>query len=221
MNNARAATLIVSLVAITSIAPTAAAQAPIGYATFGAWIAQYHPNVGSGDARVNAVLIVVDSNSRYVASLADSLPLETRAAIDSVFDSVGLHNAIADMARELVAGRLRVPGASGQAVYIVDGVRTTRVDSLNANWIENIQFAKGADASKYGADAVEGGAIIVTMAHSERRSQVIGASHRQWLNKLGIRPERVDLEDVQMMHVRSGLVAPSALYVTVLRLKRG
>jgi hypothetical protein len=221
MNDARAAAMILSLVAITSIAPPVAAQSPIGYNTFYGWIAQYHRNVISGDARVNAVLIVVDSNSQYVASIADSLSVETTAAIDSVFESVGLHNAVKDMARELVAGRLRVPDGTGQAIYIVDGVRTTRVDSLNVNSIERIQFAKGADASKYGTDAVEGGAIIVTMTHSERRSQVIDASHRLWLTKLGIQPERVDLGDVQMMHPRQGLVGPYAPYITVLRLKRG
>lgn len=125
------------------------------------------------------------------------------------------------MARELVAGRLRVPGATGQPVYIVDGVRTSRVDSLNANWIETIQLAKGADALKYGTDAGEGGAIVVTMMHSERQSQVINASHRRSLSKLGIQPERVDLGQVQMTHHRPGVIGPYALDVTVLRLKRG
>jgi hypothetical protein len=221
MNNARAAVIISSLVVTASIAPPAIAQELIGYNTFYGWIAQYHRNVISGDARINAVLIVADSNGQYVASLADSLSVETRAAIDSVFESVGAHNAVADMARELVAGRLRVPGATGKAVYVVEGVRATRVDSLNVNSIENIQFATGADASKYGADAVEGGAILVTTTHSERRSQVIDASHRQRLNRLGIQPERVDLGNVQMMHLRAGVVGPNALYVTVLRLKRG
>jgi hypothetical protein len=221
MNNARAAALALSFVAISSIASPTPAEAQIHYNTFYGWITQYHRNVLLGDAHVNAVLIVVDTNSQYVASLADSLSIETVAAIDSAFASVGSRNGVAEMARELVAGRLRVPGATGQAVYIVDGVRTGRVDSLNATWIENIQFATGADAAKYGADATDGGAIIVTMTHAERHGQVIGASHRQRLIKMGIQPERVDLGDVQMMHHGPGIVGPAALYVTILRLKRG
>jgi hypothetical protein len=221
MNDVRAAAVALSLVAITSIAPSAAAQAMIRYDEFNAWIVRHHPNVISGDARVNAVLIVVDTNSQYVASLADSLSLETMAAIDSVFASVGAHNAIEGMARELVAGRLRVPDADGQAVYIVDGVRVSRVDSLSVNSIENIQFMKGADASRYGAGAAKGGAIVVTMMHSERRRQVIESSQRQRLTKLGIQPERIDLGNEQMMHVNAGVVGPYPLYITILHLKQG
>lgn len=217
----RTAATVLSLVAIASIAPSAAAQALITYDTFNLWIVRNHPNVISGDARVNAVLIVVDTNSQYVASLADSLPLTVIAAIDSVFASVGAHNAIEGMARELVAGRLRVPDADAPAVYIVDGVRVSRVDSLSVNSIENIQFMKGADASKYGADAAKGGAIVVTMTHSERRRQVIDSSQRRRLTELRIQPELIDLGNVQMMHLSPGAVGPYALYVTVLHLKRG
>jgi hypothetical protein len=221
IRRAHTAAAVLSLVGLASIARSAAAQAPISYDTFNAWIARNHPNVISGDARVNAVLVVVDTNSQYVASVADSLSLTVLAAIDSVFASVGAHNAIEEMARELVSGQLRVPDADGQPVYIVDGVRVRRVDSLSVNSIENIQFVKGADASKYGADAANGGAIVVTMTHSERRRQVIDSSQRQRLSKLGIQPERIDLGNEQMMRLGPGSIGPNTLYVTVLHLKRG
>jgi hypothetical protein len=220
MNDARSATLVLSLVAMTAITSPAPAQAPIRFDEFSAWIARNHPNVVAGDARVNAVLIVVDTNSRYVASVADSLPLEVTAAIDSVFAAVGAHNAIEATARELVAGRLRVPDTDGPPVYIVDGVRVGRVDSLSVNEIENVQIVKGVDASKYGADAAKAGAIVVTMTHYEHRSQVIQSSHRQRLVGLGIQPERIDFGDTQMMHIRAELVGPNPLYITVLRLAR-
>src|SRR5437762_5245393 len=148
IHRARAAAAVVSLIAIASIAPSAAAQALLRPDEIFPWIARNHPNVVSGDPRVNAVLIVVDTNSQYVASVADSLSVEVMAAIDSVFASVGAHNVIEEMARELVAGRLRVPDADGTpAVYIVDGVRVSRVDSLSLNAIENIQFVKGDEAA--------------------------------------------------------------------------
>ena len=217
----RATVAVGSLIAIASIAPSAAAQGLVDHDEISAWIARSHSNVVAGDPRVNAVLIAVDTNNQYVASLADSLSLEIMAAIDSVFASVGAHNAIEGMARELVAGRLRVPDADGQGVYIVDGVRVNRVDSLSVNSIENIQLIKGADASKYGAGAAKGGAIVVTMTHSERRRQVIDSSQRQRLTKLGIQAERVDFGNVQMMRLSPGIIGPYPLYVTVLHLKRG
>jgi hypothetical protein len=80
---------------------------------------------------------------------------------------------------------------------------------------------KGADASQYGADVAKGGAIVVTMTHSEHRRQVVESSQRQRVTRLGIQPERVDPGNVQMMHLSPGAVGPYSLYVTVLRLKRG
>jgi outer membrane receptor protein involved in Fe transport len=211
---------VLSLVAITFLARSAEAQRYIGYDEFNAWIVRNHANVIAGDTRVNAVLIVVDTNNQYVASVADLLSRDVAAAIDSTFASVGARNAIEGQAHELVAGRLRVPDADGQPVYVVDGVRVSRVDSLRVNSIENIQILKGADASKYGPDAATRGAIIVTLIHFERRQQVIEASHRQRLTTLGIQPERIDFGNTQMMHVRAGAVGPYPLYVTVLRLRR-
>jgi hypothetical protein len=210
-----------SLVASAFVAHSAAAQV-IGYDEFGPWIAAHHPNVQAGDRRVNAVLLVVDANGQYVASVADSLPFAVIAAIDSGFSSVGAHNAVEDMARELVADRLRVPGMGAhQPLYIVDGVRVGRVDSLSANEIENIQLLKGDEAvSKYGPGAADGGAIVVTVAHSESWSRVVTSSNRERLSRLGIDPERVDMGDTQMMHVRAGIVGPYPMYITVLRLKK-
>ena len=91
------------------------------------------------------------------------------------------------MARELVAGRLRVPGSGGnEPIYVVDGARAVRVNSLPLNSIENIRFMNAAEAaSAYGADAARGGAILVTMIHNEGWDRVIEASHRQRLSKLG------------------------------------
>ena len=212
---------LASMVAIALIAPAARSQSLIGHEEISAWVARYHLNVIAGDRRINAVLIVVDTNRQYVASVADSLPLEVSASIDSIFASVGARNAVEGMARELVAGRLTVPSAEGPPVYIVDGVRVSRIDTLSVNSIEGIRLVKAADAVTYGADAEKGGAIIVTMTHSEHQSQVIKANQLRRLKALGIRPDRVDVGDEQMMHVRGGAIGPYPLYVTILHLKRG
>jgi hypothetical protein len=213
------ATVVSLVVALASIAPSARGQSLISYDQFSAWIARYHLNVIAGDRRVNAVLIVVDTNRQYVASVADSLPLEVTAAIDSMFASVGARNAVEGAARELVAGRLTVPGAEGPPVYIVDGVRVSRVDSLSVNSIEGIRVVNAADAAKYGAGAEKGGAIVVTTSHSEHQSQVMKANLLRRLNSLGIRADRVDIGDEQMMHVRGGAIGPNPLYITILHLK--
>src|SRR5262245_61206186 len=78
MNSTRLSAAILSLVVLTSVAPSATGQ-PIRVNDFRAWIERNHPNVITGDARVNSVFIVVDTNSQYVVSLADSLPLEITA----------------------------------------------------------------------------------------------------------------------------------------------
>jgi hypothetical protein len=209
------------LVAIVAVPQPSAAQPMVGNEEISAWIAARHPNVRAGDRRINAVLIVVDTSGGYVASVTDSLPTAVRAAIDSGFAAVAAHNAIEDAARELVAGRLRVPGTGeAQPVYIVDGVRTKRVDSLTAHEIEKIQLVAAAEAaSAYGPDAAAGGAIVVTITHGEGQRRVIGASNRQRLTSLGLEPDRVDLGSLQIMHVRSGVHGPSPLYITVMHLK--
>ena len=132
------------------------------------------------------MLLVLDSLNHYVASVADSLPAAVTAAIHSMFASAVAHNEVEGMARELVAGRLRVPGSGGnEPIYVVDGARAVRVNSLPLNSIENIRFMNAAEAaSAYGADAARGGAILVTMIHNEGWDRVIEASHRQRLSKL-------------------------------------
>jgi len=221
IRSTRLTALVSSLIAIASIAPISEAQNGPGHAEISQWIGRNHPNVIAGDPRVNAVLIVVDSASRYVASVADSLSPPVIAAIDSIFASVGAHNVIESMAHELLAGRLRVPNGDGsQPIYVVDGVRVGRVDSLMENAVKSIQFMNGAEAaSKYGADAAKGGAVLVTMIHDEGWSQLVQASHRERLRKVGIEPERIDFGNTQMMQVRAGTFGPYRMNVTILRLK--
>ncbi len=221
MNSARLP-VVLSLMAVATIAPVAAAQPGIGHAEISEWIASHHPNVIAGDRSVNAVLLVVDSLGHYAASVADSLPVAVTAAIDSMFASVGARNEIEGMARELVAGRLRVPGTGGnEPIYLVDGLRVRRVDSLPLNSIGNIRFMNVAEAvSAYGPDVAKGGAILVTMIHDEGWSRIIEASHRQRLSKLGIQPEQIAFGNTEMMDVRPGVYGPNRMYITVLRLKK-
>jgi hypothetical protein len=218
------------LVAITFASGTAAAQTPRParepdfippYVIFG-WIERYHPNVIAGDPRVNAVMVVADTNNRYVASVADSLSRDPMTAIDSSFALVEAKNAAADAARELVAGRLRVPGSDGsRPLYVVDGVRVKNIDSLSADGIVGIRLLKAADAmSTYGADGANG-AIVVTTMHAQVDNGVLNSDIRRRLTKMGIRPERVDLGNLMQMHVRGGVVGPNSLYITVLHLKGG
>lgn len=209
---------------IAFIASAAGAQArskadppPVQIESIREWIARYHASIYSGDPHVNAVLIVVDANSQYVASVADSLSPATTAAIDSGFADVAAHNDAQPMAEALAAGRLTVPGGDGKRpVYVVDGARKPNVDSLNPNSIVGIRLITPADAvSAYGADA-SGGAIAVTTWRPE--SPALVASRRERLRKLGITPERLD-NDRMEMHVRGGAIGPNPLYIMVLRLK--
>lgn len=186
------------------------------------WTARYHANAFT-DPRINSLTFVVDTNSRYVASSADSLPDDVKAAIDSGFAWVEAHNAIYDTIVELVAGRLRVPGGdSTPPVYVVDGIRVKRVDSLEANSIEAIQLVKPADAATvYGPDAAKSGAIVVKMDHRKRKHPAIEATIRQRLAKLGISAERVDLGNMMWIVTGAGVIGRNPTYINVLHLKGG
>jgi hypothetical protein len=196
---------------------------PLPRGTLSEWAARYHANAFAGDSRINSLTFVVDTSSQYVASSADSLPVAVTAAIDSIFAFVGAHNEIRETAAQLVEGRLRVPGGdSTPPVYIVDGMRVKRVDSLSANAIETIQLVKPADAaSAYGQDAAKSGAVVVKMSHLAPKNAVIDLSIRQRLEKLGIAAERVDLGNMQWIVTNAGVFGTNPTYINVLYLKRG
>ena len=216
-----------TLAAIALIASATEAQTarreypPVPRGAISEWTARYHANAFAGDSRVNSLTFVVDTNARYVASSADSLPVAVTAAVDSIFAIVAAHNAIRETATQLVEGRLRVPGGdSTPPVYVVDGVRVKRVDSLKLNAIESIQLVKPADASlAYGPDAAKTGAVVVTLDHRSPKNSAIDVSLLQRLSKLGIAAERVDLGNMQWIVTNAGTFGASPTYINVLFLK--
>ena len=218
-----------TLAAIVFVGAAAEGQAarrdppPLPRGAIGEWTARYHANAFAGDSRVNSLTFVVDTNAQYVSSCADSLPVAVIAALDSMFALVAAHNEIRETAVQLVEGRLRVPGGdSTPPVYIVDGVRVKRVDSLRVNAIESIQLVKPADASSaYGPDAAKSGAVVVKMEHRGPKNPAIDQSIRQRLAKLGIGAERVDLGNMQWIVTNAGVFGTNPTYINVLYLKRG
>jgi hypothetical protein len=218
-----------TLAAIALVAAAANAQTarrdppPIPRGAISEWTARYHPNAFVGDSRVNSLTFVVDTNALYVASSADSLPVAVTAAVDSIFAVVAAHNAIRETATQLVEGRLRVPGGdSTPPVYIVDGARVKRVDSLRLNAIESIQLVKPVDAARaYGPDAAKSGAVVVKMDQRGPKNPAIDMSILQRLAKLGIDAERVDLSNMQWIVTNSGVFGTNPTYINVLYLKAG
>lgn len=212
--------------AVALIGPTVGAQAarpeppPLPSGAIAEWTARYHANAFT-DPRLNSLTFIVDTNSHYVTSSADSLPLAVMAAVDSIFARVAAQNEMRETTTQLVEGRLRVPGGdSTPPVYIVDGVRLTRVDSLNTNAIESIQLVRPADAaSLYGPDAAKRGAVVVKMEHRGPKNPAIDLSINQRLAKLGISRDRVDFGN--MMWIVTRTIGPNPTYVNVLHLKAG
>ena len=223
----RAGSLTAAAIALVASAaeaqPTRREYPPIPRGAISEWTARYHANAFAGDSRVNSLTFVVDTNARYVASSADSLPLAVTAAVDSIFAIVAAHNAIRETATQLVEGRLRVPGGdSTPPVYVVDGARAKRVDSLRLNAIESIQLVKPADAAlAYGPDAAKSGAVVVTLDHRSPKNPAIDMSILQRLSKLGIAVERVDLGNMQWIVTNAGIFGASPTYINVLYLKGG
>jgi hypothetical protein len=155
------AAAVLAIIAIASAARPAAAQTTLGFEELRALIARNHPKVYS-DARLNAVLIVVDTSGGYVASLADSLPPAVIAALDSVFASVGARNE---------------------------------------------------------AEAAGRPAPVADTAGQARWHRLIDSTRREWLTRMGIRAESIDMENMEMRHLRAGLIGPNALLVTIMSRK--
>jgi hypothetical protein len=216
-----AAIAFVAFAAEAQTAPRDPPPLPRGAIT--EWTARYQPNAFNKDSRVNSLTFVVDTNALYVASSADSLPVAVTAAIDSMFALVAAHNEIRETATQLVEGRLRVPGGdSTPPVYIVDGVRMKRVDSLRVNAIDSIQLVKPVDAVRaYGSDAAKSGAVVVKMERRGPKNPAIDESIRQRLAKLGIAAERVDLGNMQWIVTNAGVFGTRPMYINVLYLKGG
>lgn len=217
-----------TLLAIALVGASAEAQTarrdppPVPRGAITEWTARYHANAFT-DPHVNSLMFVLDTNSQYVASSADSLPMAVKAALDSSFAAVEAYNAIHETAVQLVEGRLRVPGGdSTPPVYIVDGVRLKRIDSVSADAVESIQLVKPADAaSAYGPDAAKSGAVVVKLLHRRPKNTAIDLSIRQRLAKLGIAPERVDLGNMQWMVTGPRVIGPNETFINVLHLKGG
>ena len=196
---------------------------PIRRGAISEWTARYHANAFTGGSRVNSLTFVVDTNAQYVASSADTLPVAVTAAIDSTFAVVAAHNEIRETATQLVEGRLRVPGGdSTPPVYIVDGVRVKRVDSLRLNAIDSILLVKPADAARaYGPDAAKSGAVVVKLERRGPKNPAIDDNIRQRLAKLGIDADRVDLGNMQWIVTNAGVFGANPTYINVLYLKGG
>jgi hypothetical protein len=196
---------------------------PIRRGAISEWAARYHANAFNGGSRVNSLTFVVDTNAQYVASSADSLPVAVTAAIDSIFAVVAAHNEIRETATQLVEGRLRVPGGdSTPPVYIVDGVRAMRVDSLRINAIDSVLLVKPADAARaYGPEAANSGAVVVKMEHRSPKNPATDMSILQRLAKLGIDADRIDLGNMQWIVTNAGVFGTNPTYINVLYLKAG
>ena len=196
---------------------------PIRRGAISEWTARYHANAFTGGSRVNSLTFVVDMSAQYVASSADTLSVAVTAAIDSTFAVVAAHNEIRETATQLVEGRLRVPGGdSTPPVYIVDGVRVKRVDSLRLNAIDSILLVKPADAARaYGPDAAKSGAVVVKLERRGPKNPAIDDNIRQRLAKLGIDADRVDLGNMQWIVTNAGVFGANPTYINVLYLKGG
>jgi hypothetical protein len=196
---------------------TAASQSPADMPTpadVRALIAQHHANVFS-DTAVNAVIIILDINAKYVKGVATRYDSAEVTAADSGWARLG--RLIGTREGRLQADTLwtrclseaATQPSSDRPVCILDGVRVDAFDQLRQLAIRNLEIVSGAAASaRYGAGAANGAVVATTSPTALARLTGLGVT-------------AANIESLQTLRVRPGIVGPNRLDITVLMLKGG
>jgi hypothetical protein len=177
-------------------------EEPLGVDVIRGWIQLHHPNVIAGDPHVNSVVILVDVNNRYLASITDSVASQIVGTDSSLRNAFGIS---ARRAAQLSSEPTQSP--TTRPVFIVDGVRVAGIEQLDSIPIREVEVIKGPlAAAAYGPDAENGAVIVWTMRPSSEQ-----------LSRLGISAENI--HEMTELHVRPGVVGPNRMFIAIIRLK--
>jgi hypothetical protein len=204
-------TILAALVAALLPLARAEAQSGIGIEEIRAWIAEHHAEVYK-DTTANTVIFVVDTNGKYVRSLAAQLDSAEVATTDFRFRR--LEELIA--ARE---GRRQVDTLLSDAcssasdaqtrrpVCILDGRRVGSFEPLQMMAVRDLETVNGAEATaRYGQDGANGVVIATSAPRMLERLSGLGATS-------------ANFGGIQMNRVRAGVVGPRRLDILIMFLK--
>lgn len=173
--------LLVAMLPFTTAAAQSSAEMP-SMDIVREWIAQHHANVFR-DTTENAVIIIVDTNAKYVKSVATRVDSAEVAAVDSGWTRVARLMATRegrlndDTLWMSCWGKASTPPVSGQPICIVDGARVSGFDVLRQLGMRDLEIVRGAAASaRYGADAANGVVVAKTNPTTVARLEGLGVT---------------------------------------------
>lgn len=129
------------------------------------WIQEHHPQVISGDSGMNIVVIVVDTNAKYVRSTALRL-----SATDLAMTQAGMAHAVMMQDDTTWGNRLWACArgaperkATKRPICMLDGARVEDIDALHLLASSAVEVLQSEAAVKrYGSEATNGAVLVTT-----------------------------------------------------------
>lgn len=144
-----------------------------------AWIQEHHPKVISGDSGMNTVVIVVDTNAKYVRSTALRLSAVDLAAMQAGMAHVVTMQDDTTWGNRLWACARGAPErkTTKRPMCILDSVRVEDIDALHLLASRAIDVLQNDAALKqYGSEAANGAVVVTTDTTALRQYTRLGAT---------------------------------------------
>lgn len=148
-----------------------------------AWMQEHHPALISGDSGINAAVIVVDTNAKYVRSLAFTL-IGTAMTSGGVETAAAMHDDSAWTSRLDACVRDRPePQPNNPPLCILDGKHVKDIDHLRFFASSAVVVLKPDEAAtRYGGDAKNGAVVVTTDAAALARYARLGVTADNFLS---------------------------------------
>jgi hypothetical protein len=143
-----------------------------------AWVQEHQPKLAVGDSGINAAIIVIDTNAKYVRSLAFRLSARELATMDPVSHAATIQDDTT--IKNIIFSCVRVTKdspAPAKPMCLMDSVRVESIDFVRFMTGRDLQVMKGDSATKrFGADAASGAFLLATNTPALERFKSLGVT---------------------------------------------
>jgi hypothetical protein len=143
-----------------------------------AWIQEHQPKLATGDSGMNAAIIVIDTNAKYLKSVAFRLSERELATMDPMTHAVTIQDdaAIKNILYSCVRTEKEGP-APTKPMCMLDGVRVAAIDNVRFMTGRDLQVMKADSAvRRFGPDAVHGAVLLATDTAALDRFKSLGVT---------------------------------------------
>lgn len=150
-----------------------------------AWIGEHHPDVIVGGSGMNAVIVVVDTNAKYVRSSAFALSDTAMATMQGGIDlAVGMRHDTAwtNRVHACVRDKSESP-ASNPPICVLDDARVRDITAFQFFASSTMAVLQSDAATKrFGAEASNGAVLVTTNRSALARYTGVGATPENFLS---------------------------------------